>query len=112
MKTLRGLIIGLVLVGQNCTPTDNNFNKVLNSPDNFHGKEIEMSGIMHEQFEDVAIYSTNDKNKEKALWVDFKKGEYGLDGKRVKLKGEFDKKDKGHLGQYFGVIKSAELIED
>ena len=112
MKTVKGLIIGIILFGQSCSIGDTNFVQIINTPDKFDGKEIEISGIYHEQFEDVAIYLNNNNNREKAIWVDLENSHQDLDGQRIRLKGTFDMSDKGHLGQYIGTIKKAKIIGD
>ena len=112
MKTLKGLIIGIILFGQSCSSEDTNFVQIINSPDKFDGKEIEISGIYHEQFEDVAIYLNNNNDTEKAIWVDLESSHRNLDGQRIRLKGTFAMRDKGHLRQYIGTIKKTKIIRD
>ena len=116
MRRLTGLIFLLTLVGQSCSETDNQFEKILKSPDMFHGQEIIITGIFHEQFEDNAIYLTETNDKSEAIWVDFSKMFMllntftKLDRQKIKIIGTFDKNDKGHLGQYAGSIKEAKII--
>jgi len=117
MRLLTGLIIGLSLLGQSCTIADKQFEEVLNSPNKFHEKEIEIIGIIHERPEDNAIYLTEDSGKENAVWVEYLQilrmiNSYeGLDGSKIKLKGEFDKNEKGHLGQYSGTLRNAQIVD-
>lgn len=91
---------------------DGNFLQIIKSPETFDGKEIEVTGIYHEQFEDVAIYLSRASNTEEAMWVDPPTSHDGLNGKRIKMRGEFDMNSKGHLGQYIGTLKDAQVIED
>jgi len=105
----------LVLLEQGCSRTDEQFETVLKSPDQFQGQEIEISGIFHHRFEDVAIYLTNEGETEKALWINYSemlelpKSLDGLDGERIRIKGKFNKTDKGHLGQYAGSLDDAKI---
>lgn len=116
MKTLRILIISCFLLGQSCTETDDQFEQLLQSPDKFQGQEIEITGIIHERFEDNAIYLTKNSSMDKAVWIEYSKlfmslnTFIGLDGQKIKVKGEFDKDDKGHLGQYAGTLKETVII--
>ena len=52
------MAIAFGLLGQACSRTDNQFETVLKNPDQFQGQEIEITGVFHHQFEDVAIYLT------------------------------------------------------
>ncbi len=101
-----------MLVGQSCSNEDIYFAQIIDSPDNFNGKEIEISGIYYEQFENVAIYLNRDSDREEAMWVDMADSREDLNGKKIKLKGTFDRNDRGHLGLYLGTIKEAKIIED
>ena len=78
----------------------------------FDGKEIEVTGIYHEQFEDVAIYLSRASDREEAMWVDLPKSHDKLDGKRIRMRGKFDINSKGHLGQYIGTLKDAQIVPD
>jgi hypothetical protein len=112
MKLLKGLVICLLLVGQSCSTDDLNFARIIDTPDKFDGNEIEISGIYYEQFENVAIYLNRDSDTGEAIWVDMLDAREDLNGKRIRLKGKFDRNEKGHLGQYLGTIKEAKIIED
>src|SRR5690606_4083551 len=109
---LRGLIIGLILLGQSCVIEDANFIQIISCPDKFDGQEIEVTGIYHEQFEDVAIYLGRGSGTEEAMWVDLASSHDGLDGKKIKMRGRFGMNSKGHLGQYIGIVRDARIIED
>lgn len=116
MKTLRILITICFLLGQSCTETDDQFEQLLQSPDKFQGREVEIIGVIHERFEDNAIYLTKNSSPDKAVWIEYSKlfmslnTFTGLDGQKIKVKGEFDKDDRGHLGQYAGTLKEAVII--
>jgi len=105
-------MIGLMLLGQSCSGGDTKFLQVINSPDTFHRRELEVSGIYHERFEDVAIYLNRDNDKEKAIWLDIDDSHEEFDGKRIRLKGKFIATDKGHLGEYIGTMRDAKILED
>lgn len=118
MRTIKTLIFGLCFLGQSCSGTDKQFEKVLRSPDKYHGHVIEVTGIIHERFEDNAIYLTHNSSMDKALWIEYSElfmllnTFEGLDGQRIKVKGEFDKNGKGHLGQYAGTLRGTTIIID
>ena len=118
MRTLIILLLAIGLLGQSCSGIDEQFEKLLNSPDEYHGQEIEITGIIHERFEDNAIYLTEDSSKDKSVWIEYNQlfmslnTFIGLDGQRVNVKGEFDKDDKGHLGQYSGTLKETVILID
>jgi len=117
MRLHIGLIIILSSLEQSCSERDKQFVEVLNSPNKFHEKEIEIIGIIHERPNDNAIYLTEYSGKKYAVWVDHLQilrmiNSYeGIDGHKVNLKGEFDKNDKGHLGKYLGTLRDAKIID-
>lgn len=104
-------MIIIFIVVQGCTNDDINFVHIVKSPDKFDGKEIEISGIYFEQFENVAIYLNRDSFRDEAIWVDMVNSREDLSGKRIKLKGRFDRNQKGHLGLYLGTIREAKVID-
>jgi len=113
------IIIALVSLEQSCSSskTDNQFESVLNSPDKFVEQEIEIMGIIHLKPEDNAIYLKADSDKSKALWVVYSdmfkllNTFDRLDGQKVKLRGTFDKTDKGQSGLFAGSLKNAVIID-
>lgn len=116
MKILRVIITTFFLLGQSCTQIDNQFEQLLKSPDKFQGQEIEITGIIHERFEDNAIYLTKNSSTDKAVWIEYSKlfmrlnTFQGLDGQKIKVKGQFDQDDKGHLGQYAGTLRETVIV--
>ncbi|MBS1505452.1 MAG: hypothetical protein JSS79_02290 [Bacteroidetes bacterium] len=110
------LIIAFFFFGQSCARTDDQFERLLQSPDEFQGKEVEITGIIHERFGDSALYLTTNSSKHKAVWIKYSKlfmtlnTFRGLDGQRIKIKGEFDEDHKGHLGKYAGTLKETVII--
>lgn len=112
MKFLSVIIVGFLLIGQSCSIEDKNFVQIIDSPQKFHNQEIQVSGIYHEQFEDVAIYLGNHINTAEAMWIDLPRSHENLHGQKITVKGRFDMTDKGHLEQYIGTIKEAEIVED
>ena len=115
MKPLILTTILIALVGQGCA-RDEQFESVLNSPNNFQGRQIEITGVFHYQFEDVAIYLTRSNERERALWINFSDA-LGrnqldrLDRQTIKITGIFNKDDRGHLGQYAGSLDEARISE-
>ena len=118
MRTIKTLILAFGFLGQSCSGTDAQFEKLLKSPDEYHGQEIEITGIIHERFEDNAIYLARNSSMDQAVWIEYSEifmllnTFEGLDGQRIKVKGEFDKDGKGHLGQYAGTLRETIIIID
>jgi hypothetical protein len=117
MRAIKTLVILFGLLGQSCR-SDGQFENLLKTPDDYHGKEITITGIIHERFEDNAIYLARNSSRDKAVWIEYSEVFMllntfeGLDGQRIKVKGEFDRNGKGHLGQYAGTLKEAIIIID
>lgn len=111
------ITIAVVLILQACSRVEEQFESVLKLPENFHGKEIMITGTFHYNFEDVAIYLSSKSGKEEAIWTNFSNTSEqldsieGLNGKIVRIKGTFNKNDRGHLGQYAGSLENPEIIE-
>lgn len=110
------LIVTLVFIVQGCNGADEQFEKIINSPSEFHDQEVEVTGVIHGQFMDSLIYLTNGRGQ--AIRVNF--GDIfkllntveGLDGKKIRVRGRFNKNNKGHLGQYAGSLDDAVFIMD
>ncbi|MCA4898985.1 MAG: hypothetical protein ACK514_11795 [Bacteroidota bacterium] len=118
MKGLDKYFLCFFLLVYGCSSVDKNFENLLKSPDKFHGQEIEITGIYREKFEDLAVYFNGSSDKDKAIWLNFSKlflslnTFNGFDGAMVKVKGTFNKNDKGHLGQYAGSLDDAWVLFD
>lgn len=116
LRSLRHFKFMLIFILPSCS--HNQFEKVLRSPEQFHGEKIEITGVFHERFEDNAIYLNTSVNKDQAIWVNFSdlfmliNTFYGLDGSKIRVTGIFNKDDKGHLGQYAGSLDEAIIITD
>jgi hypothetical protein len=115
MRQLKKIMFVLILLGQSCTEvTDSQFESILTAPDKFQGQKVEITGVMHEQLEDYAIYLSTHSEKDKAIWVNFSEKYLRLgriDGLKIKITGTFNKNDKGHLGQYAGSLDEARMIK-
>jgi hypothetical protein len=113
MRTIKILLIAIVILGQSCARKNEHFEKLLKSPEKYHGQAIEISGTVHKRFEDTAIYLTESSPMGDAVWIEFTQLVVSpetldkLDGKKVSVKGIFDIQDKGHLDQYAGSLKLA-----
>lgn len=115
MKLDRIAIVVIVL-GQSCG-TKSEFQKVLDSPEEFHSREITLDGILHYQLENIALYKTCNGESDEAIWADFSGGTWiynytqdQLHNHRVRLKGKFDKNLKGHMDAYAGTLKDATIV--
>ena len=109
------------------------FNNLINTPKNYAYKTIELIGQYEYSFEVSALYSDRWKlsreERNKALWIRFDFG-YPLfkedtnfnlvksyqefekiNGKRIRVRGEFYPNSKGHLSQYWGTIGNIVYLE-
>src|SRR5688500_4180455 len=119
MTTRIILVITVCILGQSCSRTDEHFEKLLKSPEKYHRQEIEITGTFHQRSEDAAIYLRGNSPVTYAVCIEYVKvltapetfdGLDKIDGQKVKIKGKFDKDDKGHLGGYAGTVEYA-IIE-
>ena len=99
-----------IAVGQSA-PIHTSMVALLANPAKFHGKFVQVSGFLHNQFEDTALYLSKEDadyvNGMQGVWIVFdnpkiqkepnKSLEY-FDCKRVFLEGIFDKNIGGHFG--------------
>jgi hypothetical protein len=89
---------------------DTSMVQLLANPSDFHGKFVRVSGYLHNQFEDTALYLSKEDadflNGKQSVWIEFgdeidkdpnKPLEY-FDCKRVLIEGIFDKNMGGHMG--------------
>ena len=83
---------------------------------NWQGKRIELPGILHYNFEDIALYE--DKSSENAIWLSFapevskyKNLLLKLNGKKVFLIGTLDTLRKGHLSSYFATLENVSCVK-
>jgi hypothetical protein len=92
---------------------------LLKSPEKYHGQEIKITGTFYKRSEDAAIYLTENSTVANAVCIEYVKvltapetfdGLDKIDGQKIKIKGKFDRNDRGHLGQYAGTVKYA-IIE-
>jgi hypothetical protein len=115
--TLKISILIFGLLGQSCSKPDSRFEDLLKSPEKYHGQWVDIKGIMHKRSEDKAIYLTASSPATEAIWIEYTKLEMtvedfdNLDGKKVRVRGTFDKEDKGRLGQYAGSLKKMVIME-
>jgi hypothetical protein len=120
--TLFGVVIGLAQP----TPIHTSMVELLATPEEFHGKLVQVSGYLHNQFEDTALYLSKEDadyvNGRQAVWIVVgdkmetdprKPGEY-FDCKRVMVEGIFDKNIGGHLGLYSrgGIRDISRIVEE
>lgn len=100
------------------------FNELINNNIAFDDKKIELIGTFYFGLEQSSI--TDDDNPNNQIWIrfDFKekmldeKGNnlfddkrlYKYSGKKVKVRGIFNRKNKGHLGIYDGTIENIQYF--
>lgn len=106
------------------------FKDIIQSPNKYQGKNIELCGFYKYSFEKSAFYSTKFNNDSKqAIWIDFHKdlplintqtGINLLDSYKelekisdryIRIRGRFNMNLKGHLENYFGELDNVMSIE-
>jgi hypothetical protein len=111
-------LIWIILIGQSCVQQDT-FTAILNSPDKFHEKAIEIEGILHDRKAGKAIYrvGSDTVDTRKAIAVEFSDVfmllntfEGGLDNKNLKIRGTFNKDDRGPKNIFAGTVEDAIII--
>lgn len=101
------------------------------NPEKYDGKKVRISGFLHVQFEDSAIYLHKDDADhligENALWVDYAKDpslqpickeKYDasklmtkyFNGRYVLIEGVFNMKGRGHMGAFSGTIEDVSRV--
>jgi len=87
--------------------------KLIASPEKYKGKDIQVIGYLHLEFEGNALYLHKEDYEnglhENAFWVSFSKNISKRDlttynDKYVIIIGTFHAKDKGHMGLFAGTI--------
>ncbi|WP_192823223.1 hypothetical protein [Rufibacter sp. LB8] len=94
--------------------------QLLEDPNRFNGKYIELSGIFVYEFENVGIYKTRmaayRKDSKNAFWTEFEEGLLtgeeleGLKNKRIVVRGLVSER-KGHLMQFAGTLKKVNYLK-
>jgi hypothetical protein len=89
---------------------DTTFRNILNDPDKYDGKEVEIYGYINFEFEGDCIF-LDTVNLQNRIWVGeiepelLSKKYFGkLNGRRVIIKGKYDKDNHGHMGLFKGAI--------
>lgn len=124
-------ISGNTLIAQQNRLTEVSFVSLLANPEKYDGKRVRISGFLHVQFEDNAIYLHKDDADhligDNALWVDYvekpslepvckdKFSSSGanarfFDGRYVLIEGKFNMKRRGHLGAFSGTIEEVSRV--
>jgi hypothetical protein len=107
---------------------------VLANPERYDGKRISISGFLHYQFEDSALYfSKSDADyliTENAIWIRYGekpiidaiecKGKSKastsnldyLDGHYVSLEGTFNMNERGHMGAFSGTLENVVRVSE
>lgn len=118
MRLIRIICICTLLFLLGCTEGRHiKLRKVLNSPEEYDGKEVEVIGIFHYRSEDVALYKKRHSGQDQAVWVDLsdatREGTLEeLHNRRITIKGTFSRSEHGHLGAYAGTLKDATIISE
>lgn len=119
---------------QNLNYTDKfdeiSFKELKKDPNRYHEKNIELIGYYKYSFEESALYSSSFSNDSKgAVWISFHKDiplinsltganlydsykEFEkISNRRIRVKGKFNVKLKGHLNDYYGELNNVVSIE-
>jgi hypothetical protein len=108
----------MALIGQSCVQEDT-FAAILNSPDKFHEQEIEIEGILHDRKSGKAIYRIGEDtlNTRTAIAVEFSEVfmllntfEGGLNNKKLKIRGTFNKDNRGPKKKFAGTVEDATIL--
>lgn len=82
------------------------------------GKLVQITGVFHYDFEDLALYPSKNSSSRNALWLNY----FAADSislanmafhkyKKVIIKGKVNISRKGHLGAYFASLDSVYCFE-
>ena len=88
--------------------TSISFEQILKNPDSYHGKLIEVTGFLVDEFENSALYSNKSWRRNRGIWIEpndeMLKQRPNLKNHYLKLTGRFNAHQHGHLGQYRGTL--------
>lgn len=97
--------------------TDTTFANILADPDKYHRKDVVIFGYVNFEFEgdEIVLDTLNRRNR---LWVGdmatellpIKHFQY-WNGRRVIMKGVFDKTNRGHMGMSKGTITNVTVMK-
>src|SRR5690349_3580523 len=125
------LVAANPLIAQQDQLTEVSLLRLLANPEKYDGKKVRISGFLHVQFEDNAIYFHKDDADHligsNALWVDYienpnlqpickdKFASSGanvtfFDGRYVLIEGQFNMRRRGHMGAFSGTIEKASRV--
>lgn len=83
-----------------------------------HGKFVQLEGVFHGYFEDVALYPSRNANSNEAIWLDLQIPEtipdsivYKFNKKTVIVIGKVNIESKGHYNSYFATLDSTYCIK-
>jgi len=105
---------------------------ILSNPEKYDGKRVRVTGFLHFQFEDSALYFSKDAADylilENAIWVRYNEKpslepqisqdklknrtinlDY-FDGRYVMLEGTFKMNERGHLGAFSGTLENVTRV--
>ena len=126
MKTIERSIILLTIFIIGCESTSirkgkeqielptPSFSNLVETRQAYHLSNIELSGYFNYSFENVALYKTKHSGTDEAIWIDFSHNLAeslneeileNLNGRKIKVQGNFDKNDRGHLNLFIGTIE-------
>ncbi|MBX2965826.1 MAG: hypothetical protein KF845_06750 [Cyclobacteriaceae bacterium] len=80
----------------------------------YHLSNVELTGYFNYSFEDVAIYAGKRSGTDEAVWVDFSDNLErsiseelleSLQGRKIRIQGNFDATKTGHMGVYIGTVE-------
>lgn len=110
------LLANVVFASGNSVNTD--FTDLLNTPEKYDGKMVEVIGFATIEFEGNALYidSKSQKNAsyKKGLWLEIAKTSFELkkyNGSKISVKGTFKLNNKGHMGLWRGALEKVSKVE-
>jgi len=86
--------------------------QLLQSPAEYDGKKVRVTGYMHQADGDSAIYlHPEDTLPANALWIDVPAGQTGLGGHFVVYDGVFDSSKHGQTGAFGGELVKVSRVQ-
>ena len=106
------LVVGLSCFAQN-DPSEVTLLRLLANPDQFEGKDVQVIGFLHLEFEGNGLYLHKEDYDHSILgnmiWIDatadMQKAIAEINDRYVIIRGTFDSKDSGHMGLFTGTLK-------
>lgn len=119
---MKFFLIFLLILGNTAFANKNikrvDFPHLLEKPQLFDGKDIEVVGFATIEFERNALYVDSDSQKKstfkKGVWLEIARTSFELkkyNGLKVLVRGVFRESNKGHMGLWKGALEKVSKLE-